>query len=428
MTRLLFPDAFGMIAAGTALIVGLVLVSDFGVRTVIIQRKNGDDDQFLKSAWTFQVCRGIILWITLSGICGLLQLSSVQDLMPELSVYKNPQFSVVTTVLGLNIFLSSAESTAVSLNIRRLNFRPLFVVDLISKLLPVPIMIYWAYLSPNVWAIVGGILLGSLLRLILSHLIVPGPRMSVSYNPNHIKEIVSFGKWVNLSSLATFIGSQSDYIILGILLPGSSLGFYYLARTLKDAIENLLERLNSTMTLPVLSEVVRTDPSKVSDLYYRFRRPIEIVAATSGGFLFTSADLIVQFLYDSRYHDAGVMLRALSISLVLYPFLLIRSAFTAIGEAYITAWVSVVQAFSLVIGLIAGYALMGPIGGIASGVLSRMAPSLLILILARRKHWIVLIKELRSLPAFAIGLVMGQVATYFLGSYTLADLRMFLRL
>jgi len=41
MTRLLYPDAFGTVAVATALIVGLQLISDFGVRTVIIQSPRG---------------------------------------------------------------------------------------------------------------------------------------------------------------------------------------------------------------------------------------------------------------------------------------------------------------------------------------------------------------------------------------------------
>src|SRR6185295_6400884 len=108
--------------------------------------------------------------------------------------------------------------------------------------------------------LVGGTLLGGVLRVALSHWVIPGPQMRFSYETDHINEIVSFGKWINVSSFATFIGAQSDFIILGILLPGSTLGLYYLAKTLKDAIESLVERLNAMMMLPVLSEVVRDNP------------------------------------------------------------------------------------------------------------------------------------------------------------------------
>lgn len=423
MTRLLVPEAFGTVAAATALIVGLQLISDFGVRAVIIRSPRGEDEHFLRSTWTFQAIRGGVLWIALVAICSVLLFPSVGQLIPQESVYAGQQFSIITVVLGFGIVLSGIESASISLSIRRLNFRPIFILDLTSKLAPVPVMITWAYFDPSVWAIVGGTLLGGVLRVALSHSIIPGPRMRFSYESDHVNEIVSFGKWINVSSFATFIGTQSDFIILGMLLPGSMLGLYYVAKTLKDAVENLLERLNGMMALPVLGEVARNQPANVSDRYYRFRFPIELTSAASGGFLFAAADLIIHFLYDSRYHDASQMLRLLSISLVLYPFLLIRGAFAAIGEAHVIAWISVLQAISLVVCMMVGYWLTGPIGAIFGGVASKAIPSIAILVLGYRKRWIVVHKELRWLPALILGLAAGKVATYLLGPYTLSDLR-----
>ncbi|MBR0725042.1 oligosaccharide flippase family protein [Bradyrhizobium manausense] len=423
MTRLLVPDAFGLVAAAMTLIVGLQLVSDFGVRAVIVRSPRGEEQQFLRSTWSFQATRGTMLWIVLCAGCALLLIPSVRLSLPQGSIYASPLFPPVAIALGCVIVLGGVESATISLNIRRLNFRPIFTIDLISKFIPIPAMILWAYLSPSVWAIVGGTLLGSLLRTILSHIVVPGPRMSFSYERDHIREIVSFGKWINLSSFATFIGLQSDFLILGFLIPGPMLGLYYIARTLKDSAENLLERLNSMMTLSVLGEVARREPASVSDRYYQFRLPIELAAALSGGFLFTASDSIIHFLYDPRYHDAGSMLRALSLSLVLYPFLLIRGAFAAVDEAHVTAWISVTQAASLVVGMIVGYWWAGPIGAIFGGVLSKIIPSVAILVLAHRKRWTVISKECRWLPAYLIGLVMGQCATYAIGTLTLLDLR-----
>src|SRR5438045_2674881 len=62
VTRLLFPEAFGLIAAATALMVSLSLISDVGVRTLVIQSERGEDPNFLHAAWTFQSIRGIALW------------------------------------------------------------------------------------------------------------------------------------------------------------------------------------------------------------------------------------------------------------------------------------------------------------------------------------------------------------------------------
>jgi O-antigen/teichoic acid export membrane protein len=110
---------------------------------------------------------------------------------------------------------------------------------------------------------------------------------------------------------------------------------------------------------------------------------------------------------------------------MLYPLLLIRSAFAAIGEAHVTAWISVVQALSLIIFMTVGYWLGGPLGAIYGGAISKIIPSIAVLALAYRKRWTRPLKELRWLPACGVGLAAGMLSTYVVGTHTLADLRRF---
>lgn len=416
LTRLLFPEAFGTVAAAMTIIAGLQLLTDFGVRAVIVQSPHGDEVQFLRTAWVFQCMRSTLLWLLLMLVCVFLMSASVQSLFPATSVFADPSFPIVTGVLGLSIILSGVESTTIPLNIRRLNFRPVVVLDLTAKIVPLPIVIAWAYAFPSVWSIVAGSLAASVLRAALSHLIIPGPRMAFTSRREYLNEIVSFGKWISVSSFATFISSYSDIIILGLLLPSPLLGIYYIAKTLRDAIESFLERLNSTMTLPVLSEIIRSNPENLKDRYYRFRLPIEIVAAGFAGYLFAAGELIVHILYDQRYSEAGLMLKILSFGLLLYPFQLIRSAFTAVGKTNIVAWVSILEAASLGACLSSGFYIYGAIGAIAGIAASRVAPSIAMLILAHRSGWIDPFKELRWIFIFAFGYLSGKASTILFAS------------
>jgi O-antigen/teichoic acid export membrane protein len=423
MTRLLFPDAFGMIAAAMALIVGLQLLSDFGVRAVIVQSPRGEEISFLRSSWTFQLSRGLFLWVVLAVVCTFLGLPIIHSILAPASVFANPSFPAIVGVLGLSIIISGSESTAISLNMRRLNFRPIAALDLATRIAPLPIMITWAYFYPTVWSIIAGTLTGSIVRAILSHFLVPGPRMGFEWRKEHIREIVTFGKWINLSSIATFVGSQTDVIALGLIVPGPMLGTYYIAKTLSDSIEAFLERLNSTMTLSVLGEIVRNNPNNLKDRYYRFRLPLEFVAASSAGFLLTAGEWIVRMLYDQRYSDAGPMLQILSFGLLIYPFQLIRSGFTATGKANVVAWISIIQAISLIICLGAGFHFFGTIGAISGIALSRIFPSIVILTLAHRERWISFSKELRWIVSYALGLVIGVITKYAFSSFHLSNIR-----
>ena len=247
LTRLLFPAAFGAVSAATALIVGLTLISDFGVAQVIIQSPRGDQVGFLRSAWVFLVWRSILLWIILVAVCALLGLSSVRNLLPADSVYANRSFALVTASLGFNLILGSAQSTSQFLSMRHLNYRPVIIMQA-SRIVTLPLMIVWAWISPTVWALVAGSLAAGVLSLVLSHTVIPGPSMRLKWQKDHLKEILRTGRWFTISSTGTFLSQQSEVILLGLLVPSSILGVYSVAKLLVGIGEGLLDRLTNSMS------------------------------------------------------------------------------------------------------------------------------------------------------------------------------------
>src|SRR6185437_16640172 len=116
----------------------------------VIQSALGEDDDFLRSAWAFQLVRGIVLFLILLAICALISLPLLRGALSPGSVFANPVFPSLTLLLGLSLVLHGLESTAVALNVRRLNYRPLVLLDLAGKLISVPVMIAFAIISPSV--------------------------------------------------------------------------------------------------------------------------------------------------------------------------------------------------------------------------------------------------------------------------------------
>ena len=90
----------------------------------------------------------------------------------------------------------------------------------------------------------------------------------------------------------------------------------------------------------------------------------ELAAALIGGVLFTTGTLIVGVLYDARYSGAGSMLQILAVGLAVYPFQLIRSAFTAVGDTHVVASLSILQAVALLVLMLGGYVVFGSWGAI----------------------------------------------------------------
>jgi O-antigen/teichoic acid export membrane protein len=427
LTRLLFPEAFGAVAAASALIAGLNLVSDFGVSTIIIQSSRGDLDGFLRTAWTFLFWRSLMLWAIILILCGALALPVVRNFLPINSIYAEPSFALVFASMGFCLVLGSAESTCTFLNIRRLNYKPAITIQLLSRILTLPLMIAWAWIAPSVWALVGGSVAGAIFRLILSHTIVPGPWMKLQWNKDHLRELVRTGKWFTISSFGTFLSQQSDVILLGFLVPSSTLGLYSVAKLLIGVGEGLLDRLNYSLTLPVFSEVLRENPDNLRSGYYYFRWPIDIAAGVFGGGLFTAGHFIVNFLYDARYTDAGTMLPILALGTAIYPYLIIRSAFAASSETHLYAAISIVQALSLIVLFLIGFGVFGLLGAVWAVALHRIIPSLMAISLARQRNWIVIWREFTVIPAFLAGALLGKGAIVFASALGLTNIHQLLQ-
>src|SRR5215218_6278937 len=62
LQRLLWPEIFGIMALVATFQQGLAMFSDIGIGASIIQHRRGDHPEFLRTAWTLQVIRGMLLW------------------------------------------------------------------------------------------------------------------------------------------------------------------------------------------------------------------------------------------------------------------------------------------------------------------------------------------------------------------------------
>src|SRR6266498_2298504 len=60
--RLLYAEAFGLMAIVNVFMQGLAMFSDVGIGPSIIQHERGDEDRYLNTAWTIQVARGLCLF------------------------------------------------------------------------------------------------------------------------------------------------------------------------------------------------------------------------------------------------------------------------------------------------------------------------------------------------------------------------------
>jgi O-antigen/teichoic acid export membrane protein len=186
------------------------------------------------------------------------------------------------------------------------------MVDLSAQVLAMSVMVGFAWWRHSIWALVAGSLVSVSVRLILSHLAFPGPVNRLCWRPDAIRELFTFGRWIFVSTMFTFLGLQTDKLILGRLVPLDLLGVYAVAFAMTATVAGIFEQLAYRVLMPAMVHVSKVSNSRFAEVVLRSRRLILMGAAIAVANLIILAPAIFRLLYDSRYQGAAHMTQLLA--------------------------------------------------------------------------------------------------------------------
>ena len=296
LTRLLFPEAFGMMALVSVIMQGLAMFSDVGVSPSIMQSKRGDDQKFLDTAWTIQVIRGVLLWITACLLA-----------IPVASLYGEPLLAWILPCAGITLFITGFNPTRLDTANRHLLMGRLTGLDLAVQAVTIAITIGLAWYLESVWALVISGIISSLLVLITYNVFLPGQRNRFQWEPEAASELISFGKWIFLSTICGFLYMQGDKLLIGKFLTLEQFGIYNIGFFL--ASFPLL--MGSMMTRKLLIPLYRERPPAESAENFRSLQKMRFLLtagmmALTGG-VSVAGVVLIDVLYDPRYLMAGAV-------------------------------------------------------------------------------------------------------------------------
>jgi O-antigen/teichoic acid export membrane protein len=406
-TRLLAPEMFGVMAIAWLLTAALVLFSDVGLEQNIVQSRRGSDPDFLNTAWSIQIIRGVL--VLLLGLCisaGLFT-ASLFRWVPEASVYADPHLPPVLAVASLGAAIWGFQSTKVAEAHRLLSLGRVTQIGIIGQIVTVVCTIGWALIERSIWALVAGNLCSTAITMLLSHVWLPGVTNRWRWDRSAVHEIVHFGKWIFLSSILGFFAGNADRMLLGAFVASPVLGIYSIASNIARAIGQLLNIIPG-ISFPAFSEVVRDRPSVLKRYLYRFHIPIASFAYLSAGLLFVSGNSIIGLLYDARYHQAGWMLEILAIGLLAVPFQLSVYSLLARGLSKLFSNVVAIRTAATIVLIPLGFHFFG-VGGAVWGIVAGSLSSVPAIIFYQYKHGLLEpLVELLLLPILFMGMLLGQ--------------------
>lgn len=409
MTRLLAPEMFGLMALAGVFIFGLNLLSDIGLKQILIQSKRSDE-RFVNTVWTIQVVRGWMIWLLSILVGAVFYVMSYLHFLPENSVYNNAMFPFIIAVIGFNSAVSGYEPTKLAFTNRNLNLRINVTIALISQVLGFFAMLIWANFQPDVWALVVGSLVATFSNTAMSYFMIEGDTNYFCWDKEIFHEIFHFGKWIFISSVMGFLVMRGDTLLLGGLVDAKSLGYYAIAGMLVGAVVQIIGTMIHTVGFPALSETYREKPYNLKNVFYKLRLPLDLVLIFSCGFIFATADTIVAILYDNRYVSVGWILQILSISLFEVRYRLASECFLAMGKPKLQSsliFVNLVCLYGFGFAMYHLYGFKGLVWAVAGSSLFTIP---LILFYLRKYQILDWGRELVVLPMIIVGYLVGMLS------------------
>ncbi len=378
LTRLLFPEAFGLMALVTVFMVGLAMFSDIGLGPAISQNPKGDDAAFLNTGWSLQALRGVGLWL---ATCALA--------WPVSMFYGQPQLAQLLPVAGLALVIAGFNPTRIHTAARHLALGRLTALDLAAQVVGLVAMVAMALALRSVWALVLGGLIGTAAKLVLTHLYLPGPRNRFGWDRGAARDLVRFGKWIFLSTALGFFLTQGDKAVLGKVLTMQGLGIYNIGFFLASFPTLLGAAVVGRVMIPLYRE---RPPGAARANFLKLRRMRMLLTGVILSMLVVLAYAgvpLIGLLYDPRYHAAGAIVVAIAcIQMIAVLGMTYDQSALAAGDSRSFFLLALVRAVLLIGGLLSGAYLAGLAGALAGQAAALLAAHpFVIWLAARHRAW-----------------------------------------
>ena len=217
LARILVPADFGLVAMATTFTAAIDALSAFGVLDALV-RTPATGQRWFPTAFTLQMVRGAL---TAAVILAGAQGASYW--------FAEPRLTDILYLLAALALVGGLENVGIVEYRRTLRFAFEFRLLLVPRLLQFATTLGAAWLLHSYWALLIGITVAGLSRLLMTYLLHPyRPKLSLE----HWRDLVGFSTWAWAGSIATLVWERCDAFVLGPAMGTGVLGIYLIAAEL----------------------------------------------------------------------------------------------------------------------------------------------------------------------------------------------------
>lgn len=320
LARLLAPDVFGVLAVMFVFIGFADAISQGGLGTALIQRKDVDDAACNTALWlSLAVSAGMYLILFLAA-------PFIADF------YGMPEVVPCLRALSLTLPLSAANSIQRSLLQKRMGFREIFKANIAAAVASGGVGIGLALAGFGVWALVAQTLSQALIACLVMLRFVSW-RIRFELDGSVAGELFSYGWKVCATGLLGNLYNGVSELILGKVCTVSDLGLYSQGRKWPNTAISVATNGIQNVMFPAFSEL-QDDPDRFASTLRRALAAGTFVIAPSGMLLAACARPLVTVLLTDRWADCVFVFQLTSVSSCWLILQLVNlRAYMALGDS-----------------------------------------------------------------------------------------------
>jgi O-antigen/teichoic acid export membrane protein len=304
LTRLLAPEAFGIMAVVMSASSVIHTITDIGVKEALIQNPRGTEDHYMRAAWWLALGRAVSIAAFVCLVAPLLA-----------KFYGNAEMTPLLRVATLAVVLDGAFSSKAYIAMKEMKFSRWAWINHGGGIIGILITITLSFFLRDVWALVIGVCAESAARCSLSFILCPF-LPSFSWNKEAMQDLLRFSKGLFGLSFLNLVFARTDIFVLAKLYPAAQLGLYSMAIYLAQTPVNYLMNLLGQTMLPTFSQI-QNDNSRVNRIIVQVSSLLLFLGVPVLVFVFFCGRSLLAIVFGQSYSAAtAALIATCAVSLV----------------------------------------------------------------------------------------------------------------
>lgn len=303
VARILSPEDYGLMTMATMITGYALIFNELGLGKAIIQRPNINNNELSSIFWF-----SFFISLLLGASCFVIA-------YPTAYIFDEPKVVAVTQVASLIFITSGLQIVPINLLKKQLLFKKVGLIELITVIISTSSMLIIAKLGGGVWALIGGLVIMGITRVMLLYFIVGWfPLFHFSFS--EAKEYLKFGIIVSLTKSLSYVYEKSDKFFAGRAWTSTALGHYSMALELAQVPTEKIVVLINQVSFPAFSNL-QYDKERFNKFYLSIVKITSILVLPIFVGAFLVGEEIIMALLNEKWFSIIFIFKYLALSQII---------------------------------------------------------------------------------------------------------------